>query len=236
MKFKKAFVVIFLYFIIQHNYSAEIEITNRELSVNLVNSYNRVFHYSAESSVALSLSLNDIFIMTGGFSAGGNYRYDETNAIASMELSFGFLRPHFFKHLFFGFFYQFEEFPNFEMHCDSIVPALAFKGKIGGIAIGWRRMWTSYYGEYPIDEAVLAFRTYLYVINARHFSFDVIFANYDLFYMGSYGAFYLGLNTVCKINDNVSINNDLNVYQSGSVGFTGVLYGLSLQSGVKISW
>lgn len=230
------FAAIFLCFSAQHNYPAEIEITNRELNVSLVNKYDRVFRYSAESSVALSLAFNDILAITAGFSAGGNYRHNKTNALAAMEFSLGFLRPRFFKYLFLDFFYQLEEFPKFETHCDSIVPALAIKGRVGGITIGWRKMWTSYYGEAPIGELMPAFKTFLYLIDARHFSFDIIFANYDLFYMGSYGAFYLGLNAVYKINDNVSIDNDLTLYQSGSVGFTGVFYGLSLRSGVKISW
>ncbi|GMO31299.1 MAG: hypothetical protein Ta2F_06640 [Termitinemataceae bacterium] len=233
MREKLFFVLIFIFFC--DVVWAEINI-EKEIDLTLTNKYDRVLKYTALANSNISFLFNDIFTVTGGVSVGGNNSYTQTLLFASGELSFKFLNR-FFKYIFLNILYTFEGIKKYYLNTNAIIYTASIKGKYGGFSLGFHNLWSIYYDEYKIKESGLAFMGYVTVLNKKQFALDLVFANYDLLYATAYfGAYFLGINTLWKVNKNVAVNNDLNVYQSGSAGLTSTFYGISLNSGVKISW
>jgi hypothetical protein len=214
----------------------EIKVTEHEMTFDLVNNYDRVFRYSTLVSSDAMLVFNDVVNVKAGASYGGNRLYDKFNVSAETGLSLKFLKKIFLRNLCFDLFYTMESYPKFYTVSNSVITAIGLKAKFAGISLGWHGIWTSFYEESAIYEAGISFKIYIKLLQAKKLTMDIIFSNFDFYSHGGYGNYYLGINTVNKINGNFSVYGDLSIYQSGSVGFSSTFYGLSLRSGIKISW
>ncbi|GMO53335.1 MAG: hypothetical protein Ta2G_11240 [Termitinemataceae bacterium] len=216
---------------------AKIEVGKQETEFNFVNKYDRVFEYTGALAGAYSLILNNFAEIGTALSFGGNSIYTEINTTLQMELNFGFFKPVWFKLLNFKVLGTYQNIEQFYLSSLSTITVVSIKGRLGGFSLGYHATWSSFFYEQFIFEGGLAFNGYINVFNLKYFALNISAANYDLFYTTAYyGDYYLSFNTTCKINERIEIKNDLSFFQSGSVGMSSNFYGVSLRSGVKISW
>ncbi|GMO25386.1 MAG: hypothetical protein Ta2B_04960 [Termitinemataceae bacterium] len=216
---------------------ARFEVSRKDFNIGFVNKYDRVFHYTTEVFSDISFTFNNFLSLKVGTCAGGNNIYTDWTIPVEAELSFNFLKPKFFKYFFYDFIYSFENIPKFHIATNTIISTIAVKGERFGINIGYRKMWSHFYDESAIEEGNIAFSIYATLVNAKQINLFFLFANYNFYNTASpFGAYFFAIDAKYKINDDVSFYNNINLFQTGSLGFTSVPYGISLTSGVKLSW
>ncbi|GHU43881.1 hypothetical protein FACS1894190_14790 [Spirochaetia bacterium] len=169
-------------------------------------------------------------------SYGGNHLYSQLDIFADADLNFSFLKYKFFKLLYFNFLYGFESLPVYFTNSSSIIPTIALKGRIGGVILGYHLRLSSFYSSAPVIEGMIAFRLFVTALNTNVILLNIAFANFDNFYYGNYGAYFLRVETTVHVHKNISLTNDITINQSGSVGLSSNFYGAKLRSGIKIVW
>jgi hypothetical protein len=208
----------------------------KELDFEFDNRYDRVFKYTLDTRAYFSVGLDDRYRFDIGFSAGGNHLFWEYKGVLDADVRFAMIPVNFFKYVHFNLFYMYETMPEYQAKQYSVIPSLAFKAKRAGITLGYHTRFVSYYNENSITEAMIAFNIYLNILNNEKYRLGLVWANHDKLFAGNFGAYFLRLRFDYHFNKNTSVNTALSVDQTGGMGLTTTLFGLSFLSGVSIKW
>jgi len=228
---KKKVLLLFLLISLQNLYSLDIQITDKDLGFYFTPEYNRVFNFCWDISAIGSVELNKLFTINSGLALGTTGRFFDLDFFAGGETFFDVGIP-----IYVSLAYMYNGIPEYENHSHSIPLLFSIKGQRAGISIGPTFRFTSFFGETGIFEPILSISIYLIIIDNDFLRLGLRSANFDVFTFGNFGAYYLNLNSVMRLDKKLSIINEIEIRQSGSAALSSNFYGLVYRGGVKFSW
>jgi hypothetical protein len=202
-----------------------------------------------------SLGFCQEFALTGEFLIGDSYGVRGGLALGNtgekfdvdMFLGASYLLPLPVK-LWVRFLYMFNTIPAYTYSVNTLFPSLSFQGKWGGAELGFAFHFTIFDGD-AIYEPVLGGRFFLNFPFIKKVKLAAGLGNFSAFNLGSLGAYFLFLESRICLNDPrspgnpekrwvplVSLINNLEFYQTGSIGLTAAFQGFAWQGGVRLSW
>jgi hypothetical protein len=222
------FIIFFL--ALQNLYANGPEITCIELGFDFRGEYNRSFLYELDFAAQGSIELNDLYTFRGGVSLGATGGSFGIKAFTRAEAG-----P-VFKLLHFSLAYIYNGLPAYGAHTHTLLPLVSVQGRWAGISAGPSFRFTRYFGGKPLFETVLSLWGYVNFVSNDNLVIGMSLANYNDFYIGNMGSYSLGVNSFIRINDHWSINNDIVLLQSGSIGLTASFYGIAYRGGFRYTW
>jgi hypothetical protein len=148
------------------------------------------------------------------------------------------------------FLYIYNAIPAYIFKSNTLFPFLSFQGKWGGLDLGAACRFTIFDSDFPaIFEPVLGARIFLTFPFWERVKLAVGLSNFSLFNTGNLGAYFLflenrvdisGLRPFSRLKERggplVSLINNLEFYQTGSIGLTAAFQGFAWQTGFRFSW
>jgi len=227
---QKVFILILLV-MLQNLYAMDVQITDKELGFYITPEYNRVFNFCGDTSAAAVITMNSRYSIESGLAMGAVGSSFDIKLFAGGEMPLGARFP-----FCLSLAYTYNGLPKYENHTHSIPILVSFKEKWAGISLGPNFRFTSFLGEPPVFEPVLSFLVYVFFINNERLQLGLKAANFDDFTYGNFGEYFLNINSVIHLNKKISIVNEIEILQSGSVALASNFYGLLYRGGAKLSW
>jgi len=228
----KTLISFFLFFSV-HNIFA-LEITSTEVEAYIKGEYNRGQYNYGEGSLIGAIELEELIRFRGGVSLGGSAESTDINAFFNVKcspFSNQWLSP-----LGFSLSYIYNGLPDYDVHAHSVFPFISYGNERAGLSFGLSLRFTSFFGEDPQFEPVLAFNVFFNFIYTESFIMGASIGTFNDFDARNMGAWTLCVNAVVILNKNWSIINEVELRQSGGDGLTATFYGLSWRGGVRFSW
>ena len=228
---KKYFLPLFLFVTVQNLFSAAPEITDRELVFYFSPEYNRAFNFCWDISAISALTLNNRYTVRGGLAPGmvGNTPF--LKGFAGGEAALPFNIP-----LHIGLNYNYNSLPEYENHIHSLPLLASLKWDRAGGSLGVNFRFTSFQSGPPAFEPVLTVLVYVNIINSDSVRLGLKIANFDDFFYGNFGSYFLNFNSTVRLNEKLSLINEIDIRQSGSIALAANFYGFVYRGGVVFSW
>jgi hypothetical protein len=148
------------------------------------------------------------------------------------------------------FLYIYDTIPAYTYTGNTLFPFLSLRGKWGGVDLGSAFRFTIFNSEYPaVFEPILGARIFLSFPLWERVELAAGLGNFSLFNMGNLGAYFLflenrvdlgGLRPFSRLQERggplVSLINNLEFYQTGSIGLAAAFQGFAWQTGLRFSW
>jgi len=228
---KKRLSLLILLMALQKLYGMDIQITGKDLGFYLTPEYNRAFNFCWDISAVGSIDLNNRFSLTGGLAMGTTGNVFDIDLFAGGETFFYAGIP-----IFISLAYKYNGLAEYENHTHSIPLLVSLKLRRVGFSMGPTFRFTSFFGEPPVFEPVLSISVYVFLIDNDFLRLGLKAANFDDFTHGNIGAYFLNLNSVVRLNKKLSLVNEVEIRQSGSVALAFNFYGFAYRGGVEFSW
>jgi len=193
--------------------------------------YNRAFNFCWDIAAVGSVNLNNRYTIKSGLALGALRDTFDIKIFTGGEMT-----PFARFPLYFGLGYQYNGLPQYENHSHSIPHLASLKWKWAGFSLGCNFRLTSFFGETPVFEPALLALVYVYFINNNRLLLGLKAANFDNFTCGNFGAYYLNLNSLIRLNKKLSLINEIELRQSGSIALTSNFYGIVYRGGAAFSW
>ena len=224
------FLVVLL-LVIQKLHGADIQITGKELGVYVTPEFNRAFLFCWDIAAVGALTLNNQYTIRSGLALGTAGINFDIKTFAGGEAA-----PFAAVPVSFGLDYRYNGLPKFENHTHSILLLASYKTKWAGISLGHDFRFTSFFGETAIFEPNFACSVYVFFINNESLQLGLKASNFDDFTCGNIGAYFLNLNSLIRLNEKISIVNEIELHQSGSIALASNFYGIVYRGGALFSW
>ncbi|MDR3343730.1 MAG: hypothetical protein LBT14_13325 [Treponema sp.] len=228
---KQRYAVILFLLLIQSLYGFDIKITGAELGLNYIPEYNRVFHYCWDIASFGSLELNNMLTFKGGIALGQTGRVFDIHAFGSSEAALPL--P---VHLYVKVAYIYNGIPDYNTGIHSLLPTLSLRGKWAGISVGPALRFTTFGDEPAVFEPIIAFSGFVNLIYTDPLRIGIGIANYSDFVSGNMGSYSINLNSLARLTKKISLVNELEVLQNGSVGLVSNFYGIVYKGGLLLQW
>jgi hypothetical protein len=213
-------------------YGFDLTVSRGSLDLKLRGEYNRSFRFCYGFQAEGGLELNGRYTIQGGLSSGNLDDEIETSAFMGQK----YLLPFSWVSLGINFRYIYNGIPGYGYDSHSFLPFWSVEGKYGGLFLGNILRYTVYRNSPAVIEPVLAYYAYINIINAEKIRLRMGMANFSPFMVGNLGSYYFTLENLVRLTGQVSLVNEFNVYQTGSIGLSSVLYGVTLRGGVRLRW
>jgi hypothetical protein len=223
-------LVVFL-FLARNLHGADIQISDKEADFYFAPEYNRAFDFCWDISALGRIKLNGQHTVKAGLALGTAGTVFEMKGFVGGEAALPVGIP-----LFICLAYNYNGLPEYEYHVHSLPLLLFFRGKRISASLGTNFRFASFLGESPIFEPIITASIYVAIINTGILRLGLKIANYNDFVYENLGAYFLGLNTVIYLKENLSLINDLELHQSGSIALSSNFYRIVYRGGVMISW
>jgi hypothetical protein len=217
-------------------HTLDIYLTGIEAEFDVKHEFNRAFYYCIDTSLTGALELNNRLTLGGGLSLGalglaaGN-GVPTYNALGKAGFRFPIHFP-----LELGFSYIYNGIPDYKTGMHTMLPLLSSRWKWAGFSLGTTLRYTVYDQEAPLFEPILAFLVFANFINTRNIRAGLRVANFSDFLAGNMGAYFLNLNTSMKLDRRLHLINEIELYQTGSIGLSSAFYGIAYRGGIKYQW
>jgi hypothetical protein len=213
-----------------------LDLTGLEAEWDIKPEFNRAFYYCLDTSLAGAVEINNYFTMGGGLSLGwmGFATGDSVpayNAFGKAEYRFPIRFP-----LELGFLYIYNGMPDYKTDIHTMLPLLSSKWKWAGLSLGTTLRYTAYDRGSPIFEPILAFLVFVNFINTDQMRIGLKIANFNDFLAGNMGSYFLNLYSSIEIGRRLYFINEVELYQTGSIGLTAAFYGIAYRGGIKYQW
>ena len=228
---KKKSLLLILFVVLQKLHGADMQITGKNLEVYLTPEYNRAFYFCWDISTIGSVNLNNRHTIKTGLALGAVGSTFDLKFFTSGETA-----PFAPIPIYFGLAYKYNGLPEYEYHDHSIPLMTSMKWKWVGFSLGYNFRLTSFLGEPSIFEPVLLASFYAFFINNDFLQIGLKSANYNDFTSGNLGAYFLNLNSVIRLNKKISLINEIEIHQSGSITLASNFYGLVYRGGAAFIW
>jgi hypothetical protein len=217
-------------------HALDIYLTGIEAEFDIKPEFNRTFYYCIDTSLTGALELNNRLTLGGGFSLGA-WGFAAGNGVLAYNAfgKAGFRFPVRFS-LELGFLYIYNGMPDYKTGMHTMLPLLSSRWKWAGFSLGTTLRYTVYDQEAPIFEPVPAFLVFVNFINTQNLRAGLRAANFSDFLAGNMGAYFLNLNAAIKIGRRLYLINEIELYQTGSIGLTTAFYGIAYRGGIKYRW
>jgi hypothetical protein len=225
---KIKFVVLVLALLLPRLYGHEIGVAFKP-------EFNRTFYYCHDFEVLGTLQFGNASLKSGvalGMLGGGQR---EMVSEIKMFLAGGYTLP-IFQPLHFGLTYIYDGLPDYEAHSHSLLPFIGLNWKRAGFTVGFTNRWTSFFNEPAIYESINSLSGYVNFYTTEKFRIGLRLANFSDFAAANMGAYSLNLNSDLQISKRFLLINELELYQSGSIGLTATFYGIAYKGGIVYKW
>jgi len=209
----------------------DLHITGKELGFFYSPEYNRTFNFCWDISTAGIVKLNDRHTIKAGLAIGFVGTIFEIKGFAGGEAALPVNVP-----LYVGFAYNYNGLPEYENQTHSIPLLFSYKGKRVGAVLGITSRFSSFLDESPVFESIFSASVYVVFIKTDILQFKIEAANFNDFSYGNLGAYFLKLNNITKLSRRLSLINEFELHQSGSIALTSNFYGAAYHGGVMFSW
>ncbi|MDR0586242.1 MAG: hypothetical protein LBG26_03285 [Treponema sp.] len=214
----------------------DVYLTGIEAEFDIKPEFNRAFYYCIDTSLTGALELNNYLTLGGGFSLGGLGFVTGNGVLAYNAFGrAGFRFPMRFP-LELGLSYIYNGIPDYKTGMHTMLPLLSSRWKWVGFSLGTTLRYTVYDQEAPLFEPILAFLVFANFIDTQDLRAGLRIANFSDFLAGNMGAYFLNLNVSIGLGKRLYLINEIELYQTGSVGLTSAFYGIAYRGGVKYQW
>jgi hypothetical protein len=217
-------------------YALDIYLTGIEAEFDIKPEFNRAFYYCIDTSLTGALELNNYLTLGGGFSLGG-LGFATGNGVLTCNAlgKAGFRFPMRFP-LELGFSYIYNGMPDYKTSMHTLLPLLSIPWKWAGFSLGTALRYTVYDQEAPVFEPILAFLFFANFVNTENIRAGLKIANFSDFLAGNMGAYFLNLNVSIGLGKRLYFINEIELYQTGSMGLSSAFYGAAYRGGIKYQW
>jgi hypothetical protein len=228
---KTRIFLLILIVIAQNLYSMAPQITGKRLDFYFSPEYNRAYNFCWDTSATGAIELNNRYTVKGGLALGTIANVFYMKGFAGGEVALPVSFP-----LYVSLAYNYNGLPEYENHTHSVLPLISLKGKWVGASLGVNLRSTSFFGEPPIFEPIISALIYVNFVNNNIFRIGLKIANIDDYTYGNIGSYFLNLNSSVRLNKMLSLVNEIELHQSGSIGLASNFYGFIYRGGVTLSW
>jgi hypothetical protein len=228
---KKIKIMVILLVCVYNIHALDIEITNMEAETFLNTDFNRTFHFVGGISAAGKIEFNDRVAVKEGFSLGLGQNVTTIKLFTNAAYRIPSEWPLEAKLA-----WVYNGLPDFDVHSHVITPIISWKAKYYGISVGFGSRFTSFFGERALPELLLPLGVYANFINNETLCVGMSLANFNDFQVDSFIAFALAAKASLRINEHLSIINELEFRQSGVDGLTATFHGIVWKGGAKLTW
>jgi hypothetical protein len=221
---KKAIFLSIILIVVQNLYGVEIDLC-------FAPEYNRAFRFCWDISALGRIKLNGQHTIKTGFAMGAVGTVFEMKAFAGGEAALPVGIP-----IFIGLSYNYNGLEEYDHHIHSLPLLVSFQAKLMSAALGVNFRFVSFLGEPPLFEPILTASLYAAIIDTDFLRMGLKIANFNDFTYGNLGAYFLSLSTVVYLIKNLSLLNEIELHQSGSIALASNFYGIVYRGGVTISW
>ena len=227
---RKIFLLILLVGL-QKLYGTDIQITGKGLGFFATPEYNRAFYFCWDISTVGALEFNNRYTIKSGLALGAaGINFDIKGFVGGEATPFATIPVGF------GLDYKYYGLPEYEYHDHSIVLLAFVKTRRAGFSLGHNFRFNSFFGEPPIFEPVWLCSVYVLLVSNERLHLQLKGANFNDFISGNMTGYFLSLNSVISLNKKISLVNEIEVHQSGSINLASNLYGIVYRGGVVFSW
>jgi hypothetical protein len=225
-------ILIFVFFTgVQALFSMDLKITGKELGFFYSPEYNRAFNFCWNLSTAGIVQLIGRYTLKAGLALGSAGTVFEVKGFAGGEAALFVNAP-----LYIGFAYNYNGLPKYKNHTHSIPLFFSYKGKRAGAVLGINSRFSSFLGEPPVFEPVLIASVYVIFIKTDIAQFGIEAANFNDFTYGNLGAYFFKLGNIFNLGSRLSLVNEIELRQSGSIALASNFYAVAYRGGVRLSW
>jgi hypothetical protein len=225
-------IIIFAFLMVaQALFSMDLQITGKELGFFYSPEYNRTFNFCWNLSTTGFVKLNDRYTIKAGLALGYVETAFEIKGFAGGEAALPVNIP-----LCIGFAYNYNGLPKYKNHTHSIPFLFSYKGKRAGAVLGINSRFSSFFGEPPVFEPVLLASVCVVFIKTDIVQIGIEAANFNDFTYGNLGAYFLKLNNIFILSKRLSLINEIELRQSGSITLASNFYGVAYRGGVRLLW
>jgi len=193
--------------------------------------YNRALNFCWALSTVGAVEFNERYTVKSGLALGGAGNTFDIKLFAGGAASLPIGVP-----LSVSVAYNYNGLPGYEAHSHSILPLVSLAYHRAGVSIGPNFRFTRFFGGQPAFESILAFGAYVNFITTDYLELGLRIANFDDFIYGNFGSYFLNLYSTVRLNEKLSLVNDIEIHQGGSVALTANFYGIVCRTGVLFSW
>jgi hypothetical protein len=228
---KKKSLLLILFVTLQKLYGADIQITDKNLEAYFTPEYNRAYYFCWDISTVSAVNLNNRHTIKTGLAMGAAGSAFDIKMFTSGETALNTRIP-----LYFSLTYKYNSLPEYEYHHHSMPLMASLKWKWAGFSLGCNFRLSSFSGEPPIFEPIPSASVYVFFINNDFLRLGLKSANFTDFTSGNLGAYFLNLNSVIRLNEKISLINEIEIRQSGSIALASNFYGLIYRGGAAFIW
>jgi hypothetical protein len=209
--------------------------------------YHRSFGFCQEFAGAGELVIRNSYALQGGIALGQTGREFDFD----MFLGGSYLLP-LPVSLRIRLLYIYNTIPAYTYRTNTLLPFLSFQGKWGGADLGTILRFTVFDSDFPaIFEPILGARFFFIFPAMGRLKLTVGLGNFSVFNAGNLGAYYLFLESGIDVNGLrlikglkekldkaplVSLINNLEFYQTGSIALASAFQGFAWRGGFRLSW
>jgi len=138
--------------------------------------------------------------------------------------------------LFIAIAYSYNGLPEYENHTHSIPLLFSYKGKRIGAVLGINLRFSSFLDESLVFEPVVCISVYGIILKTDNLQFKIEAANFNDFTYDNLSAYFFKLNNIFNLSKRLSLINEIELHQSGSITLASNFYGVTYRGGVMFSW
>jgi hypothetical protein len=225
----KIICLFIFFFLVSKVYCLDFSIPRMELGAEFQPEYNRSLGFCWDISAFGSLKVNDLVTVKGGLALGTTGPVFDIDTFISGTVDMPFWTP-----LSFGLAYIYNGLPGYETNMHTLLPTVSVKGKWAGITLGFTLRFTGF-DSVVIFEPMQAISAFANFYNTEKLRIGIRIANFNDFSAGNFGSYSLNLNSLVRF-EQISLINEIELYQSGSSGLTANFYGIAYKGGVLFAW
>ena len=212
-------------------YGIGVEITGRELGLKFALEYNRTFLFCWDISAVGTLRLNNRHSVRGGIAPGSVGETFEVKWFAGGEVA-----PFASIPIYLGLDYKHNALPGYKYQSRSLRLLASFNQMRWGFSAGPTFRFSTFFEEYTVFEPILSFSAHVFFINNEFLCVGLRIANFSEFSSRTMAAHFLNFNTLIRLNERLSLVNEIHIHQSGSFALAANLYGLVYRGGLLFLW
>lgn len=228
---KRRFLLLLFLAVLHNLHGADGSKNTTELHIHFSPEFNRAFIFCWDITASGALITHNKHSIKGGIALGGVGREFDVKAFTGAEAAV-FKRVPFFVSLA----YIYNGLPEYETHSHTALPLLSLKWRRAGLSLGPTLRFTTFFGETPLFEPILSFSGYINIIETNSLRLEFRAANFNDFSSDNLGAYYIAVNSRTRLNRSISLINDIEAHQSGSIALAANVYRIVYRGGVVFSW
>jgi len=193
--------------------------------------FNRSSNYSGDISVIGELELNNKYVFRAGTSYGRSLDDTDFKVFSSANVNPLTRIP-----VYFSLAWIYNNFPEYEVHSHSFIPAISLNARRAGISAGINFRTTTFFDEITIIESIFSFYGYFNFVNSETLRLGLSCGNFGEYYARNMGSYSIKFISSVRLDRSWLIMNELELMQSGGDGLSTTLYGFAWRGGARFSW